>query len=43
MVLLYARNRGFAFDKISFENVVATGTILNEKGEKTFEIKKQFY
>lgn len=30
------------FDKISFENVVATGTILNEKGEKLSKSKNNF-
>ncbi|OQA52638.1 MAG: Isoleucine--tRNA ligase [candidate division WS2 bacterium ADurb.Bin280] len=30
------------FDEISFENVVATGTILNEKGEKLSKSKNNF-
>jgi len=30
------------FDKISFENVVCTGTILNEKGEKLSKSKKNY-
>jgi len=30
------------FDDISYENVVATGTILNEKGEKLSKSKKNF-
>lgn len=30
------------FDEISFENVVATGTILNEKGEKLSKSKQNF-
>jgi len=30
------------FDKISFENVVSTGTVLNEKGEKLSKSKQNF-
>jgi len=30
------------FDKISFENVVSTGTVLNEKGEKLSKSKRNF-